>query len=342
LYPVKKPVAISAMVKRPAFFIITVLVFFFSETNAQDPHFSQFYANPLYLNPALAGANVCPRIIGNYRNQWPSLGKAFNTYNASYDQYVNFLHGGIGVLFMADRAGGGNLNTTTISLVYAYKFNITERLYASTAVKVGYYQRHLAWENLIFGDQIDPLNGNIRPYTDEKPPDNNTVGVPDFSAGVFLGYDNLIYGGIAVDHLSQPNVGFYTDNSTRLYMKFTVHAGSVINLRSGGADEEREFSISPNVLYQQQFKFHQLNIGFYLTIDPFVGGLWFRHNFENADALIPMLGIHYKNFHLAYSYDFTVSKLKGSTGGAHEVSASWQFNCLEKRRHIRAIKCPRF
>ena len=89
---------------------------------------SQFYANPLYLNPALTGATICPRLIGNYRNQWPAVGNAFITYNASYDQYVDFVHGGVGLLFTADRAGGGNLNTTAISLVYAYKFKITDHL----------------------------------------------------------------------------------------------------------------------------------------------------------------------------------------------------------------------
>jgi len=257
--------------------------------------------------------------------------------------YINALHGGVGLLFNADRAGGGNLNTTTISLLYAFKFNITSKLQASTAVKAGYYQRRLVWENLTFGDMYEDLvNGGIVKPTMEQPPDNSTVGVPDFSAGIFLSYGDLAYGGFAVDHLSQPDIGFYSDMTSRLYMKFTVHVGSVINLKKGGEDEEREFSVSPNILYQQQFNFHQLNIGLYLTIDPFVGGLWFRHNFENPDAIIPMLGIHYKNLRVGYSYDFTISKLKTASGGAHEISASWQFPCIEKRRHIRAIKCPRF
>lgn len=309
---------------------------------AQDPEFSQFYANPLYLNPALAGVNICPRIVANYRNQWPSLDNAFVAYNASYDQYFDFIHGGVGVLFTTDRAAGGNLNTTMIGLMYAYKFNITGHLQASAAVKVNYYQRSLKWSNLTFEDMIDPQSGFVLP-TSEKQPDNTSVGVPDFSAGVFLAYDDLIYGGIAVDHLSQPKIGFYSDNSTQLYMKYTVHIGSVINLKGGGGmDEEREFSLSPNILYQQQFNFHQLNVGLYLTVDPFVGGLWFRHNFENADAIIPMVGFHWKNLRVGYSYDYSVSKLQGASGGAHEVSASWQFPCIEKKRHIRAIKCPRF
>jgi type IX secretion system PorP/SprF family membrane protein len=330
------------MIRRVTIIVLFAFPFFMGTTFAQDPEFSQFYANPLYLNPAMAGITICPRVIGNYRNQWPALGKAFTTYNFSYDQYVDVLHGGLGLLLTADRAGGGNLNTTVISLMYAYKFNLTSHLQASGGVKAGYYQRRLVWENLRFEDMIDPQGGFILP-TAEKQPDNSTVGVPDGSAGIFLGYDDLVYGGIAVDHLTQPKIGFYSDNSSQLAMKYTVHVGSVISLRSdGSADEDREFSISPNILYQQQFKFHQLNVGCYLTIDPFVGGILFRHNFENADAIIPMLGVHYKNLRVGYSYDFTVSKLKSVSGGAHEVSASWQFPCVEKRRHVRAIKCPRF
>jgi hypothetical protein len=77
-------------------------------------------------------------------------------------------------------------------------------------------------------------------------------------------------------------------------------------------------------------------------MDPLIIGLWFRHNFENADAIIPMLGVHYKNFRFGITYDATISKLKSASGGAYEASASWQFPCIEKRRHIRAIKCPRF
>jgi hypothetical protein len=53
----------------------------------QDANFSQFYANPLYLNPAFAGAFQCPRINLNHRNQYPNY-SVFQTYSGSYDQYV--------------------------------------------------------------------------------------------------------------------------------------------------------------------------------------------------------------------------------------------------------------
>ena len=95
-----------------------------NEAKAQDPHFSQFYANPLYLNPALAGTHGCPRLNFNYRNQWPALSGTFVTYSASYDQYFDNLSGGIGVLATLDQAGKGTINHLTFSFMYAYHLKL--------------------------------------------------------------------------------------------------------------------------------------------------------------------------------------------------------------------------
>ena len=89
---------------------------------AQDPEFSQFYANRLYLNPAYAGTERCPRVGLNYRNQWPSLDQGFVTYSASYDQHFNALSGGLGLLAMSDEAGAGTITYQNIGLLYAYQF----------------------------------------------------------------------------------------------------------------------------------------------------------------------------------------------------------------------------
>ena len=63
-----------------------------------DPQFTQFYANPIYLNPAFAGSKICPRFAMNYRNEWPSLTGNYVTYSMSYDQYFKNISGGIGVM----------------------------------------------------------------------------------------------------------------------------------------------------------------------------------------------------------------------------------------------------
>ena len=83
-----------------------------SQAKAQDPEFTQFYANPLYLNPAFAGTAIGPRFCINYRNQWPGVSGTFVTYAASYDEHFDGIGGGIGGQIWKDRAGDGRLSTT--------------------------------------------------------------------------------------------------------------------------------------------------------------------------------------------------------------------------------------
>jgi type IX secretion system PorP/SprF family membrane protein len=326
--------------------ILTVCALFLFKPSgyAQDPEFSQFYANPLYLNPALAGSNICPRLVLNYRNQWPALANSFVTYNASYDQYIEKIFGGIGILVNMDNAGDGILKTTSASLMYAFRLRAGNNFYIQMALQGSYVQKSLNWNKLQFEDQIDPQQGFVYP-TAETPPDRTSVGFPDFSAGIVFGWKNLMHGGLAVHHLTEPNMAFYNQNQNKLPMKITGHLGMNFNLAGGGVgfgEEEPRFYISPNLLYQQQGPWHQINAGLYVVRLPIVLGAWFRHNFENADAVIALVGIQYQNLNVGYSYDMTLSQLKSNTGGAHEVSVAWKFNCIEKRRKLRAIKCPEF
>ena len=324
---------------------VVTTILFNNRGNAQDAQFSQFYANPLYLNPAMAGAEICPRAVLNYRNQWPGLAKSFINYNASFDQYIPKLHGGVGILVNMDNAGDGILKTTQAGVMYAFSFQAAENLYINMAIQGTFFQKTLNWDLLQFGDQIDPQQGFVLP-TGETPPTSNSVIFPDFSSGLVFGWKGILHGGVAVHHLTEPNMAFYDQVENKLPMKITGHIGANINLEGGGLgfaeDTEPKFYIAPNLLYQQQGDFHQLNAGIYVIRLPIVIGTWFRHNFENADAIIVLVGINYKNLKIGYSYDITTSKLKSNTGGSHEVSLAWQFNCLEKRRKLRAINAPGF
>jgi hypothetical protein len=129
-------------------------------------------------------------------------------------------------------------------------------------------------------------------------------------------------------------------------MKYTVHGGVNVNLSKGmlGNFSQNDYLLQVNLLYLQQESFNQINAGLYINKYPFVLGGWFRHNFSNPDAAIVLVGVTWKNLRFGYSYDFTVSKIGGSSGGAHEISFSWDF-CIykqQKRRTIRAIKAPMF
>ena len=103
---------------------------------AQDIGFSQFYANPLYLNPAFAGSAVAPRISLTYRSQWPGLVSAFTTVSASYDQYFPDLHGGLGFIILTDRQGDhGALSTSFFGAMYSFRFQLSRDIYMSAALQ---------------------------------------------------------------------------------------------------------------------------------------------------------------------------------------------------------------
>ncbi|MBS4057275.1 MAG: type IX secretion system membrane protein PorP/SprF [Bacteroidetes bacterium] len=329
--------------------ILFICVFTVGATDrlfAQDPAFSQFYANPLFLNPALTGSTECGRINLNYRNQWPSLSNAFVTYSASYDQSLPGINSGIGLMFMNDQQGDGAYNRTSVGGFYAYNLKVSDPVVISFGVKGAYYQEKLDWNKFIFADQINPTTGTIDPSSSETPPAKNSVTAIDFGAGLMMGYLDKLFVGVNADHLTEPNLSFYNNSDNKMPMKITAHAGTLINATEGtlGGYYDGDIMLQPNILYQQQGKFQQLNFGLYVNKYPFVAGAWFRHNFDNADAAIILLGLTWDNFRFGYSYDFTLSKLGGASGGAHEISFAWEFCVYKepKRRTIRAISSPSF
>ena len=319
--------------------LLLIVLFFAGITvYSQDPHFSQFYANPIYLNPAFAGSAVCPRLIMDYRNQWSAIPGNFATYSVSYDQHVDNLSGGLGLIATSDRAGDGTLVTNTVSGIYSYRLEVDRYFSIKAGFEATYFQKSVDWSKLTFGDMINPRYGFIN-ITQEKEP-NTTKGSVDYSAGL-LGYGESIYGGIAVNHLTQPDEGFY--GVSRLPLRITAHIGGNIDL-NGSRRRKRidDPTISPNLLFMTQGKFKELNYGMYYNKYPMVGGLWFRQGFGNGDAFIALIGLQTSVVKIGYSYDFTVSKLTNASGGSHEISFALQFECRPKKKRIRAINCPSF
>lgn len=301
---------------------------------AQDPQFTQFYANPLYLNPAFAGTARCPRVSLNYRNQWPALTGTFVTTSASYDQDVRGIMGGLGLLVTSDQAGKGTLNTTTVSGIYSYTQAVSRKFSIKAGFQATYFQKSLDWNKLTFGDMIDPRRGFI--YATNDVPRGGSVGNADFSAG-FLGYTDVFFVGVAAHHLTEPNESLIVGTS-KMPMKITAHAGAAIPLGMKGKYGEPKTKLSPNILYQQQAAFRQLNIGLYVEHGPIIAGVWYR----SKDAFIALIGFHTDHLKFGYSYDVTTSKLTTATAGSHEVSLTLNFDCKKKRRRVRTVPCPTF
>ncbi len=332
-----------------------VLLFFLILTavaaDAQDPQFTQFYANPLYLNPAFAGSARCPRVNINYRNQWPALKETYITTSASYDQHFDAINGGIGLMFLNDKAGEGTITTTNIGGMYAYQLNVNRKFSMRFGLQATYVQKRLDFSKLNFGDQIDPRYGFVYPTQEIRP--NESRNFMDFSGGV-IGYTNTVYGGFAVHHLTEPDEAFIVKGTSKLPRKYTAHFGAMLPIGDtysrgsrGRINRDEGTFISPNVLYQQQGSFNQLNLGMYILHSPIVGGLWYRGNFGgdkfmSSDSFIALVGLQKGIFKFGYSYDVTVSALSNATGGSHELSVGLQFECRPKKKRFRAISCPSF
>ncbi|MBC8343541.1 MAG: type IX secretion system membrane protein PorP/SprF [Bacteroidetes bacterium] len=297
---------------------VIILVFLSVSVDAQDPEFTQFYANPLYLNPAFAGTAKGARFSMNYRNQWASLDNSFVTYAVSYDQHFDAIGGGIGAQVLYDVAGDGQLSTTMGSLVYSYHLNLTPKFTIKAALQTSVQQKHIDFSQLIFPDMIHARQGVIYETGETLPSNGDYFMDPflDFSAG-FLGFTKKFYAGLAFNHINEPKQTFLDDQTSILPMKITTHVGMQIPLDQT-RNPKRFFS--PNVLVQKQANFIQFNLGAYYIKDYWIAGIYWRQTPTNPDAAMVLIGLKRDPFKIGYSYDITFSDVRFGGQGSHELS----------------------
>ncbi|MFN2428972.1 MAG: type IX secretion system membrane protein PorP/SprF [Cryomorphaceae bacterium] len=317
----------------------------------QDQQYTQFYATPMYLNPAFAGTSIQSRASTAYRNQWAALPKAFVSYNFAYDHFMPDLNSGIGLVVQHDRAGAGGMSFTSASLQYAYEIKISRKFSIRPALSFGFGSTYLDVDKLTFMDQLARGEDGVstldpdRARFAEKP-----VNYPDFGAGLLLFSDQMWFGA-ALHHMNQP-VHSIIGADTRLPMKIGVHGGVRLKVSDVGAFSKRQY-IVPAFNYQSQALFDQLDIGFYYEYDPIVLGLWYRglpviknngYNSINQDAIAILVGYEINNMRIGYSYDLTVSGLTPNSGGTHEItwSIEWASKKNKKKNKRRIMPCAKF
>ncbi len=317
---------------------LSIILTFCQTTKAQDAEFSQFLNNPLHLNPAFAGVGIGPRFIANFRNEWPALGQAYTTYSISYDQDIDKLNGGIGFSALSDQQGNGLYSQLQFTGFYSYQFNMNKNYAVKAGFSASYSQLRINFDNYIFTDMINPGTVTVTSSTGENIPLIQSKGNADFGAG-FLLYSKKLFFGLGVKHLTQPNISFYNQEKSNLPARFAVHFGYEFK-----KNKRSKSFFTPNILYVQQGRFKQLNLGAMTGLGALIVGMNYRHTFSNPDALILIAGVKKGVFKLAYSYDITTSGLKGRSGGTHEISIALNFGdqkSAEKRRRLkRFMECP--
>lgn len=314
--------------------------------SAQDAHFSQFHAMPMWLNPAQTGFhNGLVRVGAIYRNQWLPFAGGPASYQTAggfidaslFKQKLKGDYFGIGAGAYIDRNGTNLFQTGSASLNFAYSKRFGNRTKHALAVGVGAEMliQNFNKSGAVFSDGVTE---NISP--------NTSV----FDGNIGLQYHVVAkklngYVGFAYHHLMQ-SANKRTLNSTERWLsKYVVHAGAQVEVHN-------RWNVVPVALFMYQNTAWQLNIGAagqYVFGDRltsknyFSVGLNTRIVGSSLDAIIPNMKLEVYNFSLGLSYDINASLLAKATQsyGALEISLGYVIQPRKKQRAWVA-PCPHF
>lgn len=326
---------------------------------AQDAHFTQYFASPMTLNPALTGLVQCDlRLAANYRQQWGSVSSnPYTSGTISFD--MSTLKGklnngdavGVGILALYDKSGLGALQNITVGLSLAYHkaFGSAKQHNISLGAQGQLVQKNIDFTKLQFEDQYDPSTGYASFLTTENL-SNADVNYPDFNAGLMytgrVAEHATAYAGFSYYHLTQPNETFL-NSANKIHSRYTGYLG-------GSFDLNERSVLYASALYQQQAKASEMLIGAAVgwILNPghdeefkkntiFYLGAWYRYN----DAIAPYIAFEWSKMQLGVSYDVNVSSFTAATKGMGAYEVSLIFNgCINKREKgpNYNFSCPKF
>lgn len=332
------------------FYFLLLLGFVYSINSfCQDPHFSQFFASPITLNPAFTGkfdGNF--RVAGNYRNQWPTINRAFETKTAAVDFMVmkNKIAAndtwGVGILGYSDKAANGAINFNYYSVSTAYHKGLDEEGYhqIGAAFMATYSNMNINVNNLKFADQLTPFGftGSTTELFNNSTLQNNYV---DLNAGILYNGSttdkNNFYAGVSMYHINKPKQEFTGVHYT-LDPRISFHAGTRF---AAGYNS----SVHVSMLHSTQGKASETVIGGafeFLLSDNGINqshvyaGSWVRLK----DAIIPYVGLEWGNYRLGVSYDVSSSALKTASQNRGGIEVSLIY--IAKPADSKGIVCPKF
>jgi type IX secretion system PorP/SprF family membrane protein len=316
------------------------------ESAAQvDPHFSQFYAYSLWLNPGMTGVmDGDYRITGIYRNQWSPVMTPFTTAGFSADFSTN-KNINVGVNFLNQTAGDAGYNYLNAYASIAYsglRFGPENNHQVVFGLQAGLLSRRFDPSKFQFGDQWNPITGYNPGATTADMITQTSSGVLDIGAGVayFDGSADKkvnFFGGVGAFHLTQPEDPF-VNSSTKEFLpvRYSVHAGARISISEIA-------SITPNVLYLRQGTASEKMLGLFAQVraNDFTD-LLFGANYRFGDAISPYAGVAFQNFVLGVSYDVNVSELGKAVQGTNSMEISLTYIGRRAGKPLRYLSCPRF
>lgn len=337
--------------------LYTILAFVlgFTATYAQDIHFSQFYASPLTLNPALTGNfNGFYRITGIYRNQWPGLTQsrpAFSTPSVSADfsllkEKIKRGALGVGFVFVNDQQNGKTFNINHIlgSVAYNMGFGSRSQFQLGLGLQGGVIMNKVDFSKLQFAEGFNPDLTYNTSYAGESLASGTRVKGA-LNVGLFTKMEFIegmrYYMGYSLNNATRYRQDFILNSIQEFNTPFrhTIHGGLEFDIKDAAV-------IIPGYLFQTQAKAREANFGvtggIHVIKDPakratvFLG-LWNRVNTNNY-TIIPKVGFEWKGFRAGFAYDAHLAQQRAdyrNIGGnfpqAFEVTLSYIGNLFIPR-----------
>lgn len=325
---------------------------------SQNIHFTQFFTNPLTLNPAHTGYYDGNYRVGfNFKAQWPwaIAGTVYNYHTES--PYVDFSFGekkiktgwmGLGFNFVNDEAGDGRLTYRRFSLSYAYHqaFDKEHRYVLSAGVQLNYILRSVDFSKFYFNNQWLEDEGFNTSVPSNEPLKREAFAMVDVGAGINFGAQ--VHSKVKLDfgfsmlHLNRPKHTFF-GSTERLGFRYQADAGVLI--QAGDA-----VSLAVNAYYGHEKKASEIILGALAGYSISTGRnnrpehtIYLGAYYRIKDALAPTVGYQFRKTRLLFSYDVTLSKLASASqsNGGPEISlvhvGSWQ-----KAFGGKKVYCPMF
>jgi type IX secretion system PorP/SprF family membrane protein len=338
----------NKLTKLTAYSIVFLMASAFHKATAQtDPHFTQNYTYPLYLNPALTGSgNGDYRITAIHRSQWGAVGNPYRTTGISADARTN-KNVAVGFNLMDQTAGDGGFNylNTYASVAYTgVKFGKENYQRMVFAMQAGIINRHFDASKFKWGEQWDPITGYNASNPTTESFAKTSATILDIGAGA-LYYDATpskkynVFAGLSFFHINKPADPIISSQSVALNtipLRYTVHGGVSINLQDGT-------SIVPHALYMQQGNAHEFMLGAYVQHDVNEEtNIMFGGYYRYKDAVAPFVGVDYKDFTVGLSYDVNRATLGASTKNINSFELSLSYVFRQGSKSIfDFIHCPR-
>lgn len=352
------------MAQRPKFLysmkkIIALFCLFVSFTAlAQDLQFSQNYAVPALVNPAMTGImNGNIRFNAAYRNQWNSLmpntpfRSIFAAAEVAFSGFRAYDRLAAGVMVYNDKGGTVGINTNTFQVNLAYNAALSETMYVSIGMSGGILQKSLDLSAAQFGNQYEGAYNASLPTGEIWT--NTNLSRPDLGAGVLAYWTpslrKNLFMGMGMYHVLRPDFGFTGYTKDILKGKMSAQVG-------GSFPISEKIDIVPSFYFINQQQAYQLMGGGFMRyifdyqrrtgLEKALSiGTWARMvggTQASLAAIIPVIKLDYDNLAVGVSYDVATNQLRTATSGNGGLEISLSYIVKTPQQQKKVVDCPRF